>query len=114
MHCNDKYNHNRFYDDVTYNIFNLTFSLYYKKCYQWWNYYIQRSMRVSKINLYKCRIKERNIHITFVIESHFYFKKILTLNVVVSNKFKVDVVSSMWCFVEIRSVEFFTSKVLNI
>ena len=31
MHCNNKYNYNRLHDDFAYNIFNLTFSLYYVK-----------------------------------------------------------------------------------
>ena len=51
-------------------------------------------MRVFKINLYKRRTKERKIYIIFIIESHFYFKKILTLNVDILKRFENNVVSS--------------------
>ena len=114
MHRDNKYNHNRLRDDVIYNIFNLTFSLHYVKYWQWWNYHIQRSMRVHKINLYKRRIKKRNIHIMFVINSHFYSKNFSKSDDEISKKFKNDVVSSMTSFVKIYSIEFFTSKVSNI
>ena len=107
-------NHNRFRDNVAYNIFNLISSLHHVKCWQWWNYHIQRSMRVHKINLYKRRIKERNIHITFVIELHSYFKNSSKSDDEFSKMFKNVVVSLMTNFVEIRSIEFFTSKILNI
>ena len=95
MHRNNKYNYNHLRDDVAYDIFNLIFLLHHIKCWQWWNYHIQRSVRVFKINLYKRRIKERNIYITSVIKSHLYFKKISTSNVDVSNKSEIDVVSLM-------------------
>ena len=71
-------------------------------------------MRVHKINLYKRQIKERNIHIIFIIKSHSYFKNFSKLNNEILKKFENDVVSLMTNFVKIRSVEFFTSKISNI
>ena len=71
-------------------------------------------MRVYKINLYKRRIKKRNIHIMFVIESHFYFKNFLKSNDEILKMFENVVVSLMTSFVEVRSIEFFTSKTSNI
>ena len=71
-------------------------------------------MRAFKINLYKRWIKERNIHITFVIESHFYFKNFLKVNDKISKVFKNVVISLITSFVEVRSIEFFTLKILNI
>ena len=71
-------------------------------------------MRAHKINLYKRRIKEKNIHITFVIKSHSYFKNFSKSNNKISKMFENDVVSLMTNFVEIRSIEFFTSKISNI
>ena len=71
-------------------------------------------MRAHKINLYKRRIKERNIHITFVIESHFYFKNFSKSDDKFSKMFKNVVVSSMTNFAEIHSIEFFTSKISDI
>ena len=113
-HHNDKYNYNRFRDNVVYNIFNLIFLLHHVKYWQWWNYYIQRSMRVHKINLYKYWTKEKNIHITFVIEPHFYFKNFSKSDDEILKMFKNIVVLSMTNFAEARSIEFFTSKILNI
>ena len=114
MHRNDKYNYNHFRDDVVYNIFDLISSLHYVKCWQWWNYHIQRSVRVFKINLYKRWIKERNIHITFVIESHFYSENFLKSNNKISKMFKNVIILSMTNFAEIRSIEFFISRISNI
>ena len=71
-------------------------------------------MRVHKINLYKRRIKERNIHIIFVIESHFYFENFLKLNDEFSKMFENVVVLLMTNFVKVRLIEFFTSKTSNI
>ena len=71
-------------------------------------------MRVHKISLYKRRTKERNIYIIFIIESHFYFENFSELNDKISKKFENDVMSLMTSFVEIRSIEFFTSRILNI
>ena len=71
-------------------------------------------MRVLKINLYKRQTKERNIHITFVIESHFYSKNFSESNDEILKMFENDVVLLMTNFVEIRSVEFFTSRISNI
>ena len=70
-------------------------------------------MRVRKINLYKRRTKEKNIHITSVIKSHFYFKNSLKSNDKTSEMLENDVVSLMTNFVEARSAEFFTSKISN-
>ena len=36
-------------------------SLHHMKCWQWWNYHIQRSVRVLKIYLYKRQTKKRNL-----------------------------------------------------
>ena len=71
-------------------------------------------MRAHKINLYKCQTKEKNIHITSVIELYFYFKNFSKSDDEISKVFKNDVVLSMTNFVEICSIEFFTSRVLDI
>ena len=71
-------------------------------------------MRAYKINLYKRRTKERNIHITFVIESHFYFKNFSKSDDEISKEFKNNVMSLMMSFVETRSIKSFTSKISNI
>ena len=71
-------------------------------------------MRAFKINLYKRQTKERNIHITFVIDSHSYFKNFSKLNDKILKMFENDVMSSMTNFAEIRSIEFFTLKVSDI
>ena len=71
-------------------------------------------MRVHKISLYKRRIKERNIHIMFVIELHSYSENFLKSNDEFLKMFENVVVLLITNFVEIRSVEFFTSKILDI
>ena len=71
-------------------------------------------MRVFKINLYKRRTKEKNIHITFVIESHFYFKNFLKSNDEISKMFENAVISLMTSFVKTYLIEFFILKILNI
>ena len=71
-------------------------------------------MRAHKINLYKHRTKEKNIHITFVIESHSYSENFSKSNDEFLKMFKNVVVSLMTSFVKARSIEFFTSKVSNI
>ena len=114
MHRSDKYNHNRLRDNVAYNISDLISSLHHVKCWQWWNYHTQRSMRAHKINLYKRWTKEKNIHITSAVDPHSYFKNFSKSNDEFSKMLKNVVVSLMMSFAEIRSIEFFTSKVSDI
>ena len=71
-------------------------------------------MRVLKINLYKRRIKEKNIHIIFAVDSHSYFKNFLKLDDEFLKMFENVVMSLMTSFAEVRSAEFSTSKISNI
>ena len=71
-------------------------------------------MRAHKINLYKHWIKEKNIHITFVIEPHSYSEDFSKSDDKFLKMLENVVVSSMTSFVKARSIEFFTSKISNI
>ena len=59
-------------------------------------------------------MKKRNSFIYLAHTSLFFFEKFLNLNEKFSMTFEDDVVSSMWCFADIRAFEFFTTRSSNI
>ena len=71
-------------------------------------------MRVFKIYLYKLQTKKRDSFIYFAHTSFSFSEKFSNLNEKFSMMFENDVVSLIWCFAEIRTFKFFTTKSSNI